>query len=34
MEEGRIQTTAASIEKHFGSEPQMRIALEAGATPG
>lgn len=30
MEEGRIQTTAASIEKHFGSEPQMRIALEAG----
>jgi transposase len=30
MEEGRIQTTAASIEKHFGSEARMRIALEAG----
>jgi len=30
MEEGRMQTTAAAIEKHFGSEPRMRIALEAG----
>jgi transposase len=30
MEEGRIQTTAASLTKHFGSEPRMRIALEAG----
>jgi transposase len=30
MEEGRIQTTAASLEKHFGSEARMRIALEAG----
>jgi transposase len=30
MEEGRIQTTAGAIEKHFGSEPRMRIALEAG----
>ena len=30
MEEGRIQTTAASLAKHFGSEPRMRIALEAG----
>ncbi|MGB9476669.1 MAG: IS110 family transposase [Candidatus Udaeobacter sp.] len=29
MEEGRIQTTSALIEKHFGSEPRMRIALEA-----
>jgi transposase len=30
MEEGRIPTTAAAMEKHFGSEPRMRIALEAG----
>ena len=30
MEEGRIQTTRASMEKHFASEPRMRIALEAG----
>ncbi len=30
MEEGRIQTTAAAMEKHFGSEAGMRIALEAG----
>ena len=30
MEEGRIQTTPASLEKHFGSEARMRIALEAG----
>jgi transposase len=29
MEEGRIQTTAAAITKHFGSEPRMRVALEA-----
>jgi transposase len=30
MEEGRIRTTRAAMEKHFGSEPRMRIALEAG----
>jgi transposase len=30
IEEGRIQSTAASLEKHFGSEPRMRIALETG----
>jgi transposase len=30
MEEGRIQTTGTAIEKHFGSEPRMRVALEAG----
>ena len=30
MEEGRIRPTAAALEKHFGSEPGMRIALEAG----
>ena len=30
VEEGRIQTTAAAMEKHFASEPRMRIALEAG----
>jgi transposase len=30
MEEGRIQSTAAALEKHFGSEPRMRIAVEAG----
>jgi len=30
MEEGRIQTTRAAMEKHFASEPRMRIALEAG----
>jgi transposase len=30
MEEGRMQTTTAAMEKHFGSEPRMRIALEAG----
>ena len=29
-EEGRIQTTVASLEKHFGGEPRMRIALETG----
>ena len=30
VEEGRIQTTRAAMEKHFGGEPRMRIALEAG----
>ncbi len=30
METWRIPTTRAAIEKHFGSEPGMRIALEAG----
>jgi len=30
LEEGRIQTTVAALEKHFGSEPAMRIALETG----
>src|SRR5277367_560958 len=30
MEEGRIQTNTAALEKHFGSEAGMRIALEAG----
>jgi transposase len=30
MEEGRIQTTAAAMEKHFCGEPPMRMALEAG----
>ncbi len=30
MEEGRIQTTVAALEKHFGGEPRMRIALETG----
>ena len=30
METWRIPTTRAAIEKHFGSEPRMRIALEAG----
>src|SRR5271155_468241 len=30
MEEGRIQSTVAALEKHFGGEPRMRIALEAG----
>jgi transposase len=30
MEEGRIRSTAESLEKHFVSEPRMRIALEAG----
>jgi transposase len=30
MEEGRIQSTAAALEKHFGKEVRMRIALEAG----
>ena len=31
MEEGRIQTTVAALEKHFAAEPRMRIALEAGS---
>ena len=30
MEDGRIQTTRAAVEKHFAGEPRMRIALEAG----
>jgi transposase len=30
MEEGRIQSTAGSLQKHFGSEKRMRIALETG----
>ena len=30
MEEGRIQSTVTALEKHFGGEPQMRIALETG----
>lgn len=30
MEDGRIQTTRAAIEKHFAGEPRMRIAVEAG----
>jgi transposase len=34
MEEGRIQTNAAALEKHFGTEPRMRIALEAGTHSG
>ena len=34
MEEGRIQTNTAALEKHFGSEPRMRIALEAGTHSG
>jgi len=32
MEEGRIQTDAAALKKHFGAEPRMRIALEAAPT--
>ena len=28
--EGRIQSTVAALEKHFGGEPRMRIALETG----
>ncbi len=34
MEEGRIQTNAAALEKHFATEPRMRIALEAGTHSG
>ena len=30
MEEGRIQSSEQLLEKHFGGEPRMRIALEAG----
>src|SRR5665213_3839518 len=30
MEEGRIQSTAAALEKQFGNESRMRIALETG----
>ena len=34
MEEGRIQTNRAALEKHFGTEAGMRIALEAGTHSG
>src|SRR5580700_10688824 len=34
MEEGKIRTEAAALEKHFGAEPRMRIALEAGTHSG
>ncbi len=34
MEEGRIQTNPAALEKHFGCEPRMRIAVEAGTHSG
>ena len=30
MEEGRIQTTRAALERHFAGEPRQRIALECG----
>jgi len=30
MEEGRIATTAAALERHFGGEARQRIALECG----
>ena len=30
MEEGRIRSTVAALEKQFGNEPRMRIALETG----
>jgi len=30
MEEGRMQSTASALEKHFGNQGRMRIALEAG----
>jgi transposase len=30
MEEGRIRSTVAGLEKQFGNEPRMRIALETG----
>jgi transposase len=33
MEEGRIQTAGAAMEKHFGNEPRMRVALETGTHP-
>jgi transposase len=34
MEEGKIRTEAAALEKHFGAEGRMRIALEAGTHSG
>ena len=30
MEEGKIQSTAAAMQKQFGNKPRVRIALEAG----
>jgi Transposase len=30
MEEGRIATTAAALERHFGGEARQRIAMECG----
>src|SRR3974390_202270 len=30
MEEGRIATTTGGMERHFGGERKMRIALECG----
>jgi transposase len=30
VEEGRIQSTEASLRRHFEGEPRLRIALEAG----
>jgi hypothetical protein len=30
MEEGRIRSTIAALEKQFANEPRMRIALETG----
>src|ERR1035438_6368182 len=30
MEEGRIRSTVAALDKQFGNEPRMRIALETG----
>jgi transposase len=30
LEEGRLQSTAAALEKQFGNEPRMRITLETG----
>jgi len=30
VEEGRIQTTAVALERHFGGQARMRIAMECG----
>ena len=30
VEEGRIQTTAAGLERHFAKEARQRIAMECG----
>ena len=30
MEEGRMQTTAAAMERHFAGEARQRIAMECG----